>query len=133
MSLKESVDDPRSNALGMLATKLRTDFDDPLERLAAITRSTSGAKARLRRLPASLRPHQGILATSPLIVQALVGLAGRGGRPHANLVLSNVPGHPGTQYFGGAMLEEAYPLSMLMHGQTLNIGASGFFVGRVWV
>lgn len=38
-------------------------------------------------------------------------------------MLSNVPGPAAPQYLGGARLEEAYPLSMLMHGQALNITA----------
>lgn len=118
--------DPASvggNSLGMLAARLHTDIADPAERLRAINRSTVRAKQDLLRLPPELRRHQAAFATSPLMIQSLIGLAGRGGRPHANLVLSNVPGPPGALYLGGARLEEAYPLFMLMHGQTLNITA----------
>lgn len=111
------------NSLGMLAARSHTDIADPAERLRAINRSTARAKQDLLRLPPELRRHQAAFATSPLMIQSLIGLAGRGGRPHANLVLSNVPGPPGTLYLGGARLEEAYPVSMLMHGQTLNITA----------
>lgn len=123
VSLREAGDDNAGNAVGMLAAKLHTDLDDPLERLRAIIRSTTAAKEGLRRIPPAARSLQSALTAGPWMAQVLIGVAGRGGRPHANLVLSNVPGPSAQQYLGGAKLDEAYPLSMLMHGQTLNITA----------
>ena len=37
--------------------------------------------------------------------------------------MSNVPGLPQPRFFNGSRLEEYYPLSLLFHGQALNITA----------
>ncbi len=123
VSLRQSPDDDRNNAVGMLAARLFTHVDDPRERLQAIHRSTQAAKLGLGELPPSLLPFQSVMVTSPLLLQSILGVAGRGARPHANLVMSNVPGPATPLFFGAARLEEAYPLSMLIHGQTLNLTA----------
>jgi WS/DGAT/MGAT family acyltransferase len=123
VSLRQSPDDERSNAVGMLAARLFTHVDDPLERLHAIHRSTKAAKVGLGELPPALLPFQSVMVTSPLLLQSILGVAGRGAKPHTDLVISNVPGPATPLYFGAARLEEAYPLSMLIHGQTLNLTA----------
>ena len=50
-------------------------------------------------------------------------MAGVGGYgpPDANLVVSNVPGLKEPRYFNGSELEAYYPMSLLFHGQALNI------------
>ncbi|NMN93908.1 WS/DGAT/MGAT family O-acyltransferase [Antrihabitans stalactiti] len=111
------------NAVSMVLAKLHTELADPVERLNAINRSTSDGKAALMRKSPAAREREAVLIAGPLVAQSLLGIAGRGGLPHANLVLSNVPGPPAPHYLGGATLEEAYPLSMLMHSQALNITA----------
>lgn len=111
------------NAVGVMAVALHTDIDDALARLALINRSSTAAKDGLARWPDALRPHQSAIAATPLLVQSLLGVAGRGIRSHGNIVMSNVPGPLAPQFFGGATLDEAHPLSMLIHGQALNFTA----------
>jgi len=41
--------------------------------------------------------------------------------PTFNVVISNVPGPEDARYFRGARLEAAYPMSIPMNGQALNI------------
>jgi hypothetical protein len=50
----------------------------------------------------------------------LTGLGGIG-RPPFNLIVSNVPGPDRPLYFNGALLEAIYPVSIVTHGQALNI------------
>jgi len=38
-----------------------------------------------------------------------------------NVTISNVPGPMQTLFFNGAKLEQMYPISLLSHGQALNI------------
>ena len=45
------------------------------------------------------------------------------GRPASNIVISNVPGLQETRYIEGSTMEEYYPISLLFHGQALNITA----------
>src|SRR3712207_9555606 len=43
--------------------------------------------------------------------------------PAFNVVVSNVPGFTEQRYLEGSSLDEYYPLSLLFHGQGLNITA----------
>jgi hypothetical protein len=55
-------------------------------------------------------------------------MAGIGGRtrPMFNLTISNVPGPEKPLYFRGARLEGAYPVSLITHGQALNITCQSY-------
>jgi hypothetical protein len=50
----------------------------------------------------------------------MTGLGGVG-RPIFNVVISNVPGPEKPLYFWGCKLEQFYPISLIPHGQALNI------------
>ena len=113
------------NKVGVLMCSLATHLDAPAARLSAVRDTMADGKRSLR----ALSPNQ-ILATSALGVSALaLGLLPgysrilRTGilRPAFNLVISNVPGPTGPQYWNGARLDELYPLSIPTHGQALNI------------
>ena len=104
---------------------LATHLDAPAARLTAVRDMMADGKRSLR----ALSPTQ-ILATSALGVSTLaLGLLPgyrhilRTGilRPAFNIVISNVPGPTGPQYWNGARLDELYPLSIATHGQALNI------------
>jgi diacylglycerol O-acyltransferase len=56
----------------------------------------------------------------PFLAPAVLGVGGYG-PPDANLVISNVPGTREPRYFNGSELKAYYPLSLLFHGQALNI------------
>lgn len=52
VSIRVASDDASTNAFSVVVMKLCTDVSDPLERLAAIKRSSTIAKDRLKKLPA---------------------------------------------------------------------------------
>ncbi len=107
-------------ALSFCLANLGTDIRDPRTRLRAIHASTRRAKQHLGCLPrAALLPYTGTLML-PFFVEQLSRYAGRL-RPMFNVVISNIPGPKAPLYLEGARLESVYPLSVLFHGQALNI------------
>lgn len=120
VSLRGKGDDQLGTAISFILADLDTTCADPLKRLATIHASTSRAKQHLMSLPKAALNNYTMLFMAPYIVGMLVGAAGRM-RPMFNLAISNVPGPPKTLYFDGAKLEALYPVSVLQHGQALNI------------
>ncbi len=110
------------NAITFLYAKLGTDIEDPLERIKAIRESTRLGKARLPQAGAAAMDAYTALLMGPFLGQAMLGLGGVG-RPASNLVISNVPGLKEQRYIDGSKVLEYYPLSLLFHGQSLNITA----------
>ncbi len=105
----------------MMVAELGTNIADPRERLEAIKRSTAEAKRHQRKLPSEAR------ATLHAADQRAVhrrpdGRASGNRAPHPfNVAISNVPGPPEPLYFNGARLDALFPLSLLLHGNALNI------------
>lgn len=120
VSLRTSADDERSNAIAFVMVKLGTDIEDVAERFEAIKRSSTVAKDNFRALPDDVAGQYGVLTNGPFILQNVAGLAGRLPAPY-NLIISNVPGPMEPQYLRGARLDELYPISVVLHGQALNI------------
>ncbi len=120
------------NAITFLYAKLGTDLPDPVERIHAIHASTQLGKERLPEVGAGAMDLYTAGLMGPFLGQAMLGIGGIG-RPASNVVISNVPGLQETRYFNGSRLEEYYPLSLLFHGQSLNItavsNADSFCVG----
>jgi diacylglycerol O-acyltransferase len=120
------------NAITFLYTELGTDIADPVERVRAIRSSTQLAKARLPHAGGALMDTYTSVLMGPFLAPAVLGVGGYG-PPDANLVLSNVPGLREARYFNGSKLEAYYPLSLLFHGQGLNItgvsNATSFCIG----
>jgi WS/DGAT/MGAT family acyltransferase len=110
------------NAITFLYASLGTDIEDPVERVQAVRASTQQAKQRLPEATGPLMDAYTAVLMGPFLVPAVLGLGGRG-PTDANLVISNVPGVREPRYFNGSRLEEYYPLSLLFHGQALNITA----------
>jgi hypothetical protein len=108
------------NAITFLYTEIGTDIADPVERIRAIRSSTQLAKQRLPQVGSSMMDAYTSVLMGPFLAPAVLGVGGYG-PPDANLVISNVPGLRETRYFNGSRLEEYYPLSLLFHGQGLNI------------
>ncbi len=104
----------------MIIAELGTDIADPQERLEAIMKSMSEAKQHQRELPAAARTPYTLLLNTPYILGLVAGLNGRAPIPF-NVAISNVPGPQDTLYFNGARLDAAFPLSLLTHGNALNI------------
>jgi WS/DGAT/MGAT family acyltransferase len=108
------------NAVGAIVVNLATNRPDGATRLEEIAYSSRSNK----RLLSELSPTQ-ILAYSamkmlPLTLGSLPGGI-KFGRPPFNVIVSNVPGPQKQMYFNGAKLEGAYPVSIVMDGQALNI------------
>lgn len=113
-------DDETSNAISFIIASLNTHLSAPLDRLQAIRRSTEVAKALLRKLPAAGLTSYTALFMAPFMMQLVAGLGGVA-RPMFNITVSNVPGPTRPLYFNGARMEQMYPVSLLSHGQGLNI------------
>lgn len=122
VSVRDPGDEESSNAISAVLTSLRTDIDDPVARIRAISASSGVAKRNLLKLPAPARNLFGAVILSPLAVTQFSGLAGRTPPPF-NLLVSSVPGPKEPLYLRRARLEGLYPLSIVSHGQALNISA----------
>ena len=85
-----------------------------------IQASTARAKEHLQSLPKAALTQYTMAIMAPYILQILTGLGGRL-RPVFNITISNVPGPDQPLYLNGAQLEAMYPISLLSHGQALNI------------
>lgn len=113
------------NAVGAILATLATDIDDPAERLARIVASTGHAKAQLQGMSKAAILQYSALLLAPSMLQMLPTTAGHV-RPTFNVVISNVPGPDHPLYFRGARLEAAYPMSIPVHGQALNITCNSY-------
>ena len=120
VSIRPEGDDETSNAISFIIASLNTHLSAPLDRLQAIRRSTEVAKALLRKLPAAGLTSYTALFMAPFMMQLVAGLGGVA-RPMFNITVSNVPGPTRPLYFNGARMEQMYPVSLLSHGQGLNI------------
>jgi WS/DGAT/MGAT family acyltransferase len=120
VNLREADDQSMGTAIGMMVAELGTNVANPIERLEAITRSTAEAKLHLRELPSEARTSYTLLINGPYIAGLMAGLAGHAPIPF-NLGVSNVPGPTEPLYFNGSRLDALFPLSLLLHGNALNI------------
>ncbi|MCC5952624.1 MAG: wax ester/triacylglycerol synthase family O-acyltransferase [Acidimicrobiia bacterium] len=121
-------DDTRSDVgtkVGAMFASLATDVVDPLERLATIHESTTGAKEMQRALAAE--KIMGISETAPPAMIDLAArmytLAGldRAAPPVMNLIISNVPGPPFPIYCNGGKVAALYPMGPLLYGTGINV------------
>jgi diacylglycerol O-acyltransferase len=120
-------DDPRlgGNRVTNMFTSLRTDVDDPVERLKAISAVTGAAKDRINILGADLmadwaehtppRPFAWAVRT-----YSKHNLASRHSPP-INLVVSNVPGPRFPLYIAGARLTDLFSVGPILEGIGLNV------------
>ncbi|MFG3521333.1 wax ester/triacylglycerol synthase family O-acyltransferase [Nocardia nova] len=108
------------NSVGAALCDLATDQPDPAERLARIHSSMARTKNTMSRLT----PLQ-ILGLSAVNVAGLASAALPVRLPSAappfNIVISNVPGATEPRYWNGLRLEAAYPASIPLDGQAVNI------------
>lgn len=125
VSVRPKDDEGTGNAITFIISTLGTDIDDPRERLAAITASTRRAKAHVQNLPRRAMTQYTVLLMAPYMLSLLTGVGGRT-RPMFNITISNVPGPDRPLYYRGARLEAAYPVSLVTHGQALNITCQSY-------
>lgn len=120
VNLREADDESAGTAIGMLIADLATNVPGPRERLAAIAASTRLAKRHQAELPPLARTPYTLLLNGPYIAGLMAGLGGHTPIPF-NTAISNVPGPSEPLYFNGARLDALFPLSLLLHGNALNI------------
>ena len=120
VNLREEGDTSTGTAIGMMVAELGTNVADPRQRLAAIKRSTAEAKAHLSKLPPEARTSYTLLINGPYIAGLIGRLKGRAPLPFS-VGISNVPGPTEPLYLNGAHLDSVFPLSLLLHGNALNI------------
>jgi diacylglycerol O-acyltransferase len=120
VSVRPKDDEGTGNAITFIIATLGTDIADPLERLAAIRASVRAAKEHVQSLPRAAMTQYTVALMGPTILGLLTGLGGRT-RPVFNITISNVPGPDKPLYFRGAELLATYPVSIVTHGQALNI------------
>jgi diacylglycerol O-acyltransferase len=120
VNLREADDQSMGTAIGIMVAELGTNIADPIERLQAIARSTAEAKHHLSELPPEARTSYTLLINGPYIAGLVAGLGGHAPIPF-NLGISNVPGPTEPLYFNGSRLDALSPLSLLLHGNALNI------------
>ncbi len=120
VNLREAGDQSMGTAIGMIVAELGTNIADPVERMRAISRSTDEAKRHLSRLPSEARTSYTLLLNAPYIAGLMLGL-GRHAPVPFNVAISNVPGPTEPLYINGSRLDALFPLSLLTHGNALNI------------
>ena len=125
VAVRAKDEDGGGNAVGAILATLATDADDPAERLVRIVDSTRHAKAQLQGMSKAAILQYSALLLAPSMLQMLPTTAGHV-RPTFNVVISNVPGPEHPLYFRGARLEAAYPMSIPVHGQALNITCNSY-------
>jgi len=108
------------NSITFLFAQIGTEIEDPVARIKAIRESTQRGKDQVPDVSGAAMDAYTAGLMGPFLTQALIGAGGRG-RPSSNLVISNVPGLQEQRYLDGSKIEEFYPLSLLWHGQALNI------------
>lgn len=125
VSVRPKDDVDQGNAISFMIASLGTEIADPVERLAAISASTRHAKEHLQSLPKSAIEKYTMMLMGPYILQLLSGLGGRT-RPVFNVTISNVPGPQQPLYLRGAKMVANYPVSLITHGQAINITCHGY-------
>ncbi|MDH3656344.1 MAG: wax ester/triacylglycerol synthase family O-acyltransferase [Myxococcales bacterium] len=108
------------NSFSVVFATLATELGDPLERLRAIQHSMGEAKRLLKGMNTADIGIFTTIVALPVLVPHLLRISGRT-RPTFNVTVSNVPGPQEPLYWNGARLEGMYPLSIVTHGQALNI------------
>jgi diacylglycerol O-acyltransferase / wax synthase len=117
--------DGGGNQVAMLTAELPTQYADPLQRVAAVSRSTARLKRVHRAVPAQLLmdwmelPTPALMARAARLYENFVNSDRL--KPPVNVLISNVPGPRQTLYLAGAPLLANYPLSIPYHGLALNI------------
>ena len=113
------------NRISGMFVHLRTEVDDPGERLAAIALATRGAKEDHKAVDAKFlqnwaehaAPATFVLATR---LYSQLNIADRH-PPLYNLVVSNVPGPDFPLYLDGAELVATYPMGPISEGAGVNV------------
>lgn len=127
-SAADTLDTGVNRLTGMLVS-LRTEIDDPVERLLAIAQSARSAKEQARVIGEDL-----FAELAELVPPILLGPAGRLARalgfttrwPPFSVVVSSFPGPPCPLYCAGAEMVAYHPFGPIVDGAALNITAMSY-------
>jgi len=117
------------NRVSQLTVPLPIDVDDPVKRMEAVWKTTSGLKESRQALGGEVLTAISEWTVSTVLVQA-VRLAART-RPY-NLVVTNVPGPQIPLYFAGAKMSASFPVVPLFSEMGLTIGLFSYDGGLYW-
>jgi diacylglycerol O-acyltransferase len=120
VSFRPADADIEGNSFSVVFASLATEIDTEIGRLRAIQRSMGEAKRLLGGMESAEIPIFTSVVALPVLVPHLLRVSGRT-RPTFNVTVSNVPGPREKLYWNGAELLGMYPLSIVSHGQALNI------------
>ncbi|NMN94039.1 WS/DGAT/MGAT family O-acyltransferase [Antrihabitans stalactiti] len=125
VSVHDKSDRPGTNKVSSMFSQLRTDIEDPAERIQAIAEANVVAKLHQEALDANMLQDWTQFAGPATFgvamrLYAKLRLADRHPVIH-NLVVSNVPGPPVPLYFLGARVKGMYPLGPVFHGAGLTV------------
>ncbi|UUY05936.1 wax ester/triacylglycerol synthase family O-acyltransferase [Svornostia abyssi] len=127
---------PAGNAVTSMLVAIPTDEPHPVVRLERASRALRTAKARSRRLPATLLDDANTLippAAFGVVSRAVAQLAASERvAPPCNLVISNLPGPAQVITCAGAPVRALYPVSAIADGVGLNITVVSY-AGRLHV
>ncbi|HZR34597.1 MAG TPA: wax ester/triacylglycerol synthase family O-acyltransferase [Nevskia sp.] len=118
------------NRVALLTAELPTQYADPLQRVAAVSRSTAKLKRVHRAVPARLLmdwvelPAPALMARAARLYQNFIDSDRL--KPPVNVLISNIPGPPVPLYLAGAPVLGNYPISIPYHGLALNITVLSF-------
>ena len=125
VSVRPKDDEGAGNAITFIISTLGTDLKDARARLEAIRASTRRAKEHVLTLPKKAMMQYTMVLMAPYMLTLLTGMGGRT-RPMFNITISNVPGPEQPLYFRGARMEASFPVSLVSHGQALNITCQSY-------
>lgn len=125
VSTRAEGDGALDNQVTNMFVSLAANIADPIERLAAIHRSTQSAKAMQKAISARQIQSIGEVA-APLILGTAIRAVYRTGAMsrspmRINTMVSNVPGPPIPLYFCGAKVTGVFPSSVIVENMGLNI------------
>jgi len=122
-----SDNDGAGNNISAMTTKIHSDIADPVQRLAAIHKSTSLSKEAKSGMSARLMTDltQHVPAATQVLASRLVLRTGLAARV-CNLFVSNVPGPQQQLYMNGARQAGSYGLAPLGDGMGLFIATPSY-------
>jgi WS/DGAT/MGAT family acyltransferase len=120
VNVRSDKDKSGGNIVSALTVLIRTDIEDPMERLAAVHDSTKDAKELTNAIGAKAMTDYSQFIPSMLTAQA-ARLASRWGlmsrmKPSFNCVVTNVPGPPVPLYCTGARMVANYGTGPILDG-----------------
>ncbi len=120
ISLRDQDDDRAGTLAATMFANLGTHIADPRERLEAIKASTAAAKGHLAGLEPEAVMNYTLALVAPWFTSLLSPVGGLLPAPQS-VGISNVPGPPEPLYWNGSRLDAIYPMSLVFHGNALNI------------